>query len=210
MISESIALMTVIDMVIVLTALISVWIMVGHRNTLVQSNLIRGPLMVVVGLLMVGLFYLTDLVIMFGLPLLIPTPTAMAVMEDLHLNYSWITMLAGTGCIFTGFALTNRRLFSLIDRLKRSEESLGRELTERKRAEEENKALARGLETLLEVGRQLSRFQPLQSLLGTIAEACGRLLDSDSVGFRLVEGNELVITGTWGDANEVMPTRRLT
>jgi len=65
------------------------------------------------------------------------------------------------------------------------------------------------LEALLEVGRQLSKIQPLDSLLETIAAACGRLLGSESVGFRLVEGDELVLAGSWGDAKEIMITRRL-
>ncbi len=65
------------------------------------------------------------------------------------------------------------------------------------------------LETLLEVSSRLSRIQPVDSLLGSIAEACGRLLNSTSAGFRLVEGDELVVAGTWGDAREVMLTPRL-
>src|SRR5713226_3511593 len=65
------------------------------------------------------------------------------------------------------------------------------------------------LETLLDVSRQLSKIQPVESLLGTISEACGRLLGSESVGFRLVEGEELVLAGSWGDAKEVMITSRL-
>jgi signal transduction histidine kinase/CheY-like chemotaxis protein len=65
------------------------------------------------------------------------------------------------------------------------------------------------LETLLEMSRQLSKIQPVESLLTTIAEACGRLLNSESVGFRRVEGEELVLAGSWGDAKEVLITPRL-
>src|SRR5207244_11585742 len=65
------------------------------------------------------------------------------------------------------------------------------------------------LETLLDVSRQLSRIQPVESLLTTISEACGRLLGSESVGFRRVEGEELVLAGSWGDAREVLITSRL-
>ena len=65
------------------------------------------------------------------------------------------------------------------------------------------------LETLVDVSRQLSKIQPVESLLGTISEACGRLLGSESVGFRLVDGEELVLAGSWGDAKEVMITSRL-
>ncbi len=62
------------------------------------------------------------------------------------------------------------------------------------------------LEALLEVSRQLSLVQPSHWLVGTITKACAHLLDADSVGISLVEGDELVLMGTWGRA---MPTLRL-
>ncbi len=65
------------------------------------------------------------------------------------------------------------------------------------------------LEALLEVNRELSRIQPVDSLLERIAETCGHLLDSDMVGIRVVEGDELVVRATWGDAKELVPTTRL-
>ncbi|MFQ5899807.1 MAG: GAF domain-containing protein, partial [Candidatus Methylomirabilia bacterium] len=65
------------------------------------------------------------------------------------------------------------------------------------------------LESLLEVARQLSRFQPSESLLGSIAEACGQLLGVDAVGFRLVEGADLVVAGISEQAKEVMATPRI-
>ncbi|MBI4636068.1 MAG: GAF domain-containing protein [Candidatus Rokubacteria bacterium] len=85
---------------------------------------------------------------------------------------------------------------------------------ERRRREAEAAAeLARlrqtRLETLVEVNREVSRLQPVESLLGRIAEACGRLLGSNSVGFRLLEGDDLVVSAAWGDASAAMPTPRL-
>jgi two-component system, cell cycle sensor histidine kinase and response regulator CckA len=65
------------------------------------------------------------------------------------------------------------------------------------------------LEALLTVDRQLSRIQPVESLLARIAEACGRLFDAGSVGFRLVEGEDLVLCGTWGPSHEFMTPARL-
>ena len=52
------------------------------------------------------------------------------------------------------------------------------------------------LESLVEISGDLSRMQELESLLGRIAEACGRLVNTDWVGFRLVDGDELVVAGT--------------
>jgi signal transduction histidine kinase/ActR/RegA family two-component response regulator len=65
------------------------------------------------------------------------------------------------------------------------------------------------LETLLEISCQLSRIQSLDSLLRNMAEACGHLLDSDSVGIRVVDGDDLVLAAAFGDAREAMPTPRI-
>jgi signal transduction histidine kinase/ActR/RegA family two-component response regulator len=65
------------------------------------------------------------------------------------------------------------------------------------------------LQALLDVGREVSRIQPPTSLLERIATTCGRLLETDSVGIRLVEGNELVVAYASGGARDVMSTPRL-
>jgi signal transduction histidine kinase/DNA-binding response OmpR family regulator len=65
------------------------------------------------------------------------------------------------------------------------------------------------LEALLEISCQLSRIQSIDSLLRNMAEACGRLLDTDSVGIRVVDGDELVLAAVVGDAREAMPTPRI-
>jgi len=65
------------------------------------------------------------------------------------------------------------------------------------------------LERLLETSRELSKIQPRESLLAKIAEACGHLLDSDSVGIRVREEDDLVLAGAYGDARAAMPTPRL-
>jgi GAF domain-containing protein len=65
------------------------------------------------------------------------------------------------------------------------------------------------LQALLAVDRQLSRIQPVRPLLAAIAEACGCLLDADSVSFRLVQGEDLVISGTWGATQDLATPRSL-
>ncbi|HEY7652365.1 MAG TPA: ATP-binding protein [Methylomirabilota bacterium] len=62
------------------------------------------------------------------------------------------------------------------------------------------------LESLVEISGELSRMQSLDSLLGRIAEACGRLVNTDWVGFRLVDGDELVVAGTMHEG-EGMPLK---
>ena len=65
------------------------------------------------------------------------------------------------------------------------------------------------LQALLDVGREVSRIQPPASLLERIATTCGRLLETDSVGIRLVDGDELVVAYASGGARDVMSTPRL-
>ena len=65
------------------------------------------------------------------------------------------------------------------------------------------------LEALLEASRELSRIQPVESLLRRITELCGRLLDSASVGIRLVEGDDLVMGEGTAEARRVMVNPRL-
>jgi len=52
------------------------------------------------------------------------------------------------------------------------------------------------LQSLVEISGELSRMHEIDGLLGRIADACGRLVNTDWVGFRLVEGDELVVAGT--------------
>jgi signal transduction histidine kinase/DNA-binding response OmpR family regulator len=63
---------------------------------------------------------------------------------------------------------------------------------------------ARRLAALNEVSRKLSATWRLDDLLPGIAEAAARLLQVEAVGFRLLEGDELVIAGMSGEADKVM------
>ncbi len=71
------------------------------------------------------------------------------------------------------------------------------------------KAREARLQAVLDVSRELARIQPLESLFRTVATTCTQLLAADSAGIRLLEGDELVVAGTWGDARGVMLTPRL-
>ena len=105
MIWDSIALMTIFDVVIFSLALASLLVIVTRRGDLVESNLFLPASIIVVGLCLIGLFYLSDLFVMWILPVFVTHETSMAVMEDLHLNYSWINILVVMVCIFAGFSL---------------------------------------------------------------------------------------------------------
>ena len=74
---------------------------------------------------------------------------------------------------------------------------------------EARRAYQARLEALLGVSHELSRIQPVDELLGAIAATCGSVLETDSVGFRLVEGDELIVAGLFGHAKETMATERI-
>ena len=65
------------------------------------------------------------------------------------------------------------------------------------------------LEALLEVSGEVSTIQPLQPLLERVGRTCADLLGTDSVGIRLMDGDELVVAYALGGAKDVMATQRL-
>ncbi len=65
------------------------------------------------------------------------------------------------------------------------------------------------LRALLATNRKIGGLVPLGPLLESIAQEAGRLLGADGAGFRLIEGDELVLAGVWGEAREGMRRPRL-
>ncbi|HEV8310422.1 MAG TPA: GAF domain-containing protein [Methylomirabilota bacterium] len=61
------------------------------------------------------------------------------------------------------------------------------------------------LRALLDTIKRITALTPPEVLLGTIADAAARLLGFETGGFRLVEGDELVIAGQWGDPAMLRP-----
>ena len=84
MIWESIVLMSIIDLLIISVSVTSLSLFYIHRSKLIQSGTLFGSSAVVIGLITVGFFYFTDLLIMWVLPLFTARATAMAVMESLQ------------------------------------------------------------------------------------------------------------------------------
>ncbi|HXG03383.1 MAG TPA: GAF domain-containing protein, partial [Candidatus Binatia bacterium] len=65
------------------------------------------------------------------------------------------------------------------------------------------------LAALLEINKKIGAAEPTDALLTAIAEEAARLLDVDNAGFRLVEGDELVLAGLAGTARETMRRARI-
>ena len=62
---------------------------------------------------------------------------------------------------------------------------------------------------LLEINKKISAAAPTEALLTGIAEEAARLLDVDNAGFRLVDGDELVVAGLAGTAPQTMVRSRI-
>ena len=65
------------------------------------------------------------------------------------------------------------------------------------------------LTALLEVNKKIGLLAPTDTLLTGVAEEAMRLLDLDNAGFRLLEGDELVVAGLAGSAPETMLRPRI-
>jgi PAS domain S-box-containing protein len=65
------------------------------------------------------------------------------------------------------------------------------------------------LAALLDVNAPLGPLPRIESLFATIADACERLFEADSVAYRVVDGEELILVGTWGRAADTHLSRRV-
>jgi GAF domain-containing protein/ActR/RegA family two-component response regulator len=65
------------------------------------------------------------------------------------------------------------------------------------------------LAALLEINKKIGALAPTEALLTSIAEEAARLLELDNAGFRLLDGDELVVAGLAGTARETMLRERI-
>jgi GAF domain-containing protein/CheY-like chemotaxis protein len=65
------------------------------------------------------------------------------------------------------------------------------------------------LTALLDINKKIGAMASMETLLGSIADEAARLLNVDNAGFRLVEGDELVVAGLAGTASQTMLRERI-
>ncbi len=169
MIWQSVTLMTVIVVIV----FASLRMLYRQRHMLARSGLLVGAWVVVSGLLGIGLFYLADLFVMWGLPRFTTRATAMAVMEDLHLNYSWAVMLAVTVSIFVGFAYMIRGVFAQTTELQE-------EITRRRQAGKALRESEERYRRLLEMAPVSISVSRMDGTLCYVNEATLELLGTSS------------------------------
>ena len=77
------------------------------------------------------------------------------------------------------------------------------------RAAGDDAALGETFRALLEINKKINTTVPTDALLSSITEEAARLLDVDNAGFRLVDGDDLVVAGLAGTANQTMLRPRI-
>jgi GAF domain-containing protein/CheY-like chemotaxis protein len=65
------------------------------------------------------------------------------------------------------------------------------------------------LSSLLEINKKIGALVAPEALLASIAEEAARLLEVDNAGFRLLDGDDLVLAGLFGTAAETMVRPRI-
>jgi len=108
MIWTSVPVMTAIDLMIIGITGAVLWRNFRTSTSRRPSVPKAGLKLILVGLLVVGLFYFVDLLSMYVLPTFLPMAEAMEVMGNLHRNFSWLVSLFAIAVISVGFVELKR------------------------------------------------------------------------------------------------------
>ena len=113
---ESILWMTVIDGLIIAVPLYLFYLFTEHYQELDNLGLTLGTNFILAGLIIIAIFYFTDILIMHLMPLFITRQSVIAAMIDLHLHWSWLVNFTGIGLIGFGVAYLLNTLVPRINR----------------------------------------------------------------------------------------------
>ena len=131
MIWNSYFLMTVIDLAIISMSFLSLRMLIRYHRELRQLGDFWPISILILAVIMLGLFYYVDFFIMWVMPFFVDSSVSMAYMKSLHLNWSWITNLIISICIFTGLFKIIHRLLLRAENLEVLNKSLDDELVKR-------------------------------------------------------------------------------
>ena len=140
MIWDSVPIMAVIDIIIIAMTMLAFWIFLENRELLKELQVLSGVTLILIGLLLLAVFYLADLSIMFLLPFFMPMDKAMDIMRELHLNYMWLVSAASISSIVIGLVYLIKRLFprivALCTKLEETQKELKKDFTTLKETEQ--------------------------------------------------------------------------
>ena len=103
MISDSVPLMTAIDLLIIAVTVYGIWRcrLISHGKRFERPRI--SLLLINLGLLAVALFYAADLATMHVLPMVTGMDEAMKAMEALHRDLNWLVILFAMISMSIGF-----------------------------------------------------------------------------------------------------------
>ena len=99
MISNSVFVMTVIDILIVGIVGYSLFAIPRQLQTVTEKGARKSQILAIVGLILFAFVYLADLATMHVLPWFMPISETMSIMADVHLEYSWWIALVIVACL---------------------------------------------------------------------------------------------------------------
>jgi len=124
MIWDSIAIMTIIDLTIIILAIIVTFTFCKYSQVLIKLKLFSGISMILCGLVLIAVFHLVDLTTMFVIPMFVPMKKAMKIMSDLHLNYNWIVSALAVSLIVIGLMYMMKYMIPKINMLREEDISI--------------------------------------------------------------------------------------
>lgn len=110
MIWNSIFLMTLIDVIIILASLLTLGIFHYYLDMIKTLKLTMGISPILLALMLNALFHGYDLLVMHRILFIPPDGNSMAIITDLHLNWSWLKTLISVGSIAIGISYLVRVL----------------------------------------------------------------------------------------------------
>ncbi|UCH48981.1 MAG: EAL domain-containing protein [Betaproteobacteria bacterium] len=138
MIWHSVTAMTIIDVIIIAMSVVSLIIIHKYRATLLRLGLMPSVGLISIAIGLIALFYFGDLVIMHVVPLFTSPGFAMALMEEAHLNWSWVVFLGAVFVIASGLIHLVRKVAPRVERaereLRESHDALEARVRDRTRA----------------------------------------------------------------------------
>lgn len=109
--------MTVLDLLVIGIGIYAAWSFFNSKKPEEgQGGQVRGRIPQSIGIAMITTFFAADLLVMHGLPLVASEADARAVMNALHLDFSWLVVVVGFLLVTVGYTMSNRDLLALLHR----------------------------------------------------------------------------------------------
>jgi len=122
--SQSITLMTVVDILIVGVFVYAFWALRRHMRKVSATSDRADSILIALGMAAFSLFYIFDFIAMHVAPIFMPLAESMSLMEGLHSIFEWYFAPAGIILIVIGFSRNLLHTASMHQQLTNNEERL--------------------------------------------------------------------------------------